>query len=73
MRSKADETFVIVKTFRTCFTFFSSGEILYVLIDLTTISLTSPENEVLVLDYCYAADTTESKTPIYDFIVEGLV
>uniref|UniRef100_H2YRJ3 ZP domain-containing protein n=1 Tax=Ciona savignyi TaxID=51511 RepID=H2YRJ3_CIOSA len=49
----------------------AEGEILYVAVDLVALSITNQQNEVLVLDRCYATDTTAQRRHIYDFIING--
>ncbi|CAK8695436.1 unnamed protein product [Clavelina lepadiformis] len=49
----------------------AEGEILYASVDMRPISISNPENEILVLENCYATDTTENRRPVYDFIKDG--
>lgn len=50
---------------------FLTGEVLYVSVNLQALSFAHRDNQVLVLDRCYAADTSENETPVYEFIRNG--
>jgi len=40
---------------------------------MAAIGISDQSNQAIVLDHCYATDTTTQKTPLYDFIVNGYI
>nr|XP_018673414.1 uncharacterized protein LOC108951121 [Ciona intestinalis] len=49
----------------------AQGEVLYVSVDMVSLSITDQQNQALVLDRCFATDTSSERRNVYDFIRNG--